>query len=301
VGTEVEPGRLAILVGTTTRSGTNFVGSLMSMHPDVAFAAPGNSSAEVRVVRTMDRWRTAVSELATRSRFLPKDAITWAKFAPRLGGVLTDLLWEGSEAKPGQTLFIKDPNPEQLDGLPDLFPDARLVVIVRDGRDAIHSALAVKPRRSSSKVRLVKRQISHTSGRDTYLFITGWARAVRAVLDFEASPKRAAMGDRYLRVRFEDLQADPRAAAELLYRHYGLPVDDELLDEAADSKVVGSTFFGVEEDVRDGRPDWVPRERTDDFKPVGRWESWPKHRIALFDRLAGAELDALGYERSTGR
>jgi hypothetical protein len=269
------------------------------MHPDVAFAAEGNSSPEVRLVRTMPEWRAAFHSLASKSAFVPKGTFTWSNFAPRFGGIIGDMVWEGSGAQPGQTLFMKDPNAEDLEGLVALFPETPLVVIVRDGRDAVHSALNVKPRRTSSTVRRVKRRVSHVSGRDTYQFISGWARAVRAVLAFEASDVHAAMGDRYLRVRYEDLQADPRAAAELLFRHYGLPVDDEILDRAAEAKVVGSTFFGVDEAVRGGRNDWTPKERTDSFKPVGRWQSWPRHRLALFDRLAGDELEALGYERAS--
>ena len=45
----------------------------------------------------------------------------------------------------------------------------------------------------------------------------------------------------------------------------------------------------------EGAVTWNPQERTVDFRPVGRWQQWPRHRKWLFKRIAGEMLIRLGY------
>jgi hypothetical protein len=91
----------------------------------------------------------------------------------------------------------------------DVYPDARIVHIIRDGRDVVRSLLAQQWGPES---------------------VAEGAREWRASIE----TARAGAGDseRYLEVRYEDLHADPRQRIAGLYRWLGLPVDDAILERA---------------------------------------------------------------------
>ncbi len=292
------PELLAVLLASSLRSGTNYVAAIMATHPDVALVPAGNPTSEVRIVRSMGAFVDALALFRHRCRGLPAEMFSWSDFAPDLGRALLERLWRAAGPASASTLFIKDPNPDHLTEVAEMFPEARYLLVVRDGRDTVSSLLGLQARTSRPPVRKALRRLSRSSGRDTVLFITGWARAVRRILEFEASPQRERLGDRYRRVRYEDLQGDPRAAAEQVFTFYGLSCDEDVLDRAAAVGVTGSTFTG-DGQRRSERPTFDPVERDDSFQPVGRWHDWPRHRLALFDRLAGVELAAMGYERRT--
>ncbi len=293
-----EPPEIAFLSAASLRSGTNYIGAMMATHPDVATVPEGNSTSEVRLVATLSGFVGATEQLRHLSRGLPDEMFTWPDIGPAIGDAFVTRLWEAAGPQTATTMFLKDPNADNLSEMVQMMPDARYLVVVRDGRDTVASLLGLPARRSRPPVRRVLRRLSKASGRDTVTFVRGWAAAARSILRFEASPECLILGTRYERVRYEDLVADPRAAAQRIFQFYGLRVDEEILDAAAAVQVMGSTFLRQEQRAKNERPTFEPIARDSSFKPVGRWESWPRRRVLLFDRLAGAELTALGYQRS---
>jgi hypothetical protein len=100
----------------------------------------------------------------------------------------------------------------------EVYPDARFVHIIRDGRDATRSIVA------------------QPWGPDT---VEGaaeeWRSSVAAGL--AAAPD---LGERLLEVRYEDMLADPHAAITRIYAHHGLEGGiDEALAAAGEEANIG--------------------------------------------------------------
>ena len=105
-------------------------------------------------------------------------------------------------AEPGHT-HIAERTPWHVEHMPliaEIYPDARFVHIVRDGRDAVRS--------------LVHWHWGPTTVREA---AEEWRRSVEA--GRAAAP---ALGEKLLEVRYEDLLADLEGGVERIYAHVGL-------------------------------------------------------------------------------
>jgi hypothetical protein len=154
-----------------------------------------------------------------------------------------------------------------LDGL---FPDARYVHLIRDGRDAALSFLSVPEG-------LMTEGWGHP--RDARGFACQWVTEVRA-----ARRLGARLGpDRYLELRYESLVAEPEAVLRGVCAFAGLEFEDGMLD------YVGRTDSARK--AHQQRLNEPPRQGVRNW----RTEMAPDDRRA-FEDVAGGVLDALGYE-----
>src|SRR3954470_3767621 len=138
----------------------------------------------------------------------------------------------------------------------DVYPDGRIVHIIRDGRDVVRSLLAQQ------------------WGPEN---VAEGAREWRAAI--EAARPGARDSARYLELRYEDLHADPVPRIEGLYRWLELEVDDAILEHAlAEAKV-----------ERNLDPSNTPAGS-------GKWRSvFTPEDLAAFEEVAGDVLYGLGY------
>lgn len=169
--------------------------------------------------------------------------------------ILCEGVFEGF-ATPGQ-LHVAERTPLHVFHLPliaEVYPDARFVHIVRDGRDAARSLVA------------------QDWGPDTVAEAAEeWRSAVEA-----GREAGAALGSRYLEVRYESLLAEPRPGIGRIYGHLGLEGSLEAALEAAG----GVANLGGH-DKRVG---------------AGKWrEGWGRRELRDFDAVAGELLRELGY------
>ncbi|WP_242688252.1 sulfotransferase family protein [Alienimonas californiensis] len=252
------------------RSGTNFLADALGCHRDVRRPAIGEDYLLEHAGRltsyardTAHRWGDHA--LAVEGRFLRG-----------LGRELITALDEAGRDEPppaGSRLVTKTPRAHGLDALHALLPTAKLILLVRDGRDVTESAARSFP----------------YAGRRYWA--GQWREGARLIAEFSAS--RVAARDRdWTLVRYEDLLAGGADALLDLVRFCDL--DPAGFDRAAFDALPlrGSSSH------RGGRTEvhWKPVEKPKDFKPVGRWQSWPWWWKAWFAQYAGAEMRGLGYE-----
>ena len=144
----------------------------------------------------------------------------------------------------------------------DVYPDGRIIHIIRDGRDVVRSLLAQQ------------------WGPEN---VADGAREWRAAI--EAARAGAGASSRYLEVRYEDLHADPGPRISGLYHWLELPVDDAILERAL-------TEARVERNLD---PKGSPAGS-------GKWRDvFTPEDLAAFEDVAGDVLYDLGYERATAR
>jgi hypothetical protein len=148
------------------------------------------------------------------------------------------------------------------------FPDARVVEVVRDGRDVC-----------ASMQRLVEREWWPPSDRPAQ--IETWLRHIERGAALRAD---AAFVDRVLQVRYEAVRADPSREISRLFAFAGLDAAPEQV-----ARIVAAT------DIARGAP------RAAGHPPHrGRVGGWRDHftaeDTALFRHLAGEACRQLGYE-----
>jgi hypothetical protein len=186
------------------------------------------------------------------------------------GAVALCRAWPGRGATLGDfRLILRSPSTEGIGTATTLFPDARVLVLVRDGTATVESG-----RRSF--------------GWPYEEAMLAWRQSVRRILSFLASVD----GPRCQLIRFEDLTADPAREIARVLVFLGLDSVLYPFNQVDEIPVFGSSSFGR----TDGEGvHWRPVPKDPSFDPITRAQSWPPHRLKRFAWLAGAEQRGLGY------
>jgi hypothetical protein len=173
---------------------------------------------------------------------------------------------------PSGRLVTKTPDVSNIDKLFKLFPQAYLIILVRDGRAVAESR--VKTFRESYDVAIRK-----------------WLVGAKSIVSFQRQMRHS--GARYLLVRYEDIWNDVETELRRIFHFCHL--DAELYDYTAAQAqpVKGSSEYRGEEHKE---VHWVPMEKPADFNPTARWKHWHRGRHELFNHLAGRYLEVFGYE-----
>jgi hypothetical protein len=258
-----------ILLSACPRSGSNYLENLVLLHP------------QCRKSRIPEDFFLANSE--TLLNFCRSVAESWDDWwLQRLGGASRLAMHIGTAllrfADPGPEkegpvsdfrLVFRSPTTEGIATAATLFPNARVLVLVRDGPATVESG--------------------HRSFSWPYEeAMLAWRQSVRRVLSFLAS----ADGPRCQLIRFEDLTADPAREIARVIAFLGLDPAFYPFNRVDEIPVFGSSSFGRAngEEVH-----WRPIPKDPSFDPLARARSWPARRLVRFAWLAGAEQRKLGY------
>jgi protein-tyrosine sulfotransferase len=258
--------------GIMPRSGTNFLWDLLLVHPD---CAPAREPVREDLFLNHADHLVAFAE-EVRASWDPR----WGDFAPdvgerlqaALGDGLISFLWTDRSRR----LVTKSPSVRHLGRFFVLYPGARLLILVRDGRSVVQSSM-------------------ETFGWDFDRACRAWADAAEEILRFQQA--EAARSDRWRLVRYEDLVDDPEGQLRPILAFLGLDPARYDFAAARGLPVRGSSAFGR----RDGEVHWEPVAKDASFAPKERWRSWPGGRLERFDWLAGDQLRRLGYPASPPR
>ncbi|MGH8773902.1 MAG: sulfotransferase [Jiangellaceae bacterium] len=267
------------------RSGTTLVRAIFDSHPELAI--PDEVSFIIRFARPHYALRygwprrfdvAACADLILHNESfrrwgIPEDAVLAALADPPPSTFADTVrrlyaLWAAGQGKPR----YGDKTPmhvQHLHRLGRMFPEARFVHIIRDGRDVALSYLSVAWGPSTIEGAAVE-----------------WRRRVR---QGRRAGRRLGSG-RYREIRYEDLVADPERVVGQICQFLGLPWDDALLrhHERADDVIAATRFPAAHQRLllppTTGLRDWREEMATDD--------------VTRFEAIAGPVLDELGYERS---
>jgi Sulfotransferase family len=290
--------KFTFLHGVRVRSGTNYLGKFMSCNPHIQLVPPKKTTDEFPLMRDMDAWEKAFA--AFGSKFTgDKSIFQFSRFLPYFGSAWLAYLIDTFSLHPGH-VFLKDPNVQHIDRFFDVFPNAKLLLLVRDGRDNVASSVraAQAKRRSDSLFHRSKSGLNRLLRRDFFSAATDWSSAIRKIVKFEEHFRTTPWAKQYMILRYEDVYQNPREWAQRIFAFMEVPFEEAILNTVENADVVGSSFYSASQKEDARKVNWTATPKSEAFQPVGRWRSWSPLEKRAFKRIAGRELIRMGYEKS---
>lgn len=267
VSTPTTTPRPVLIAGITPRCGTNFLHRLLTLHPDCA-SLKYDPVQEDFLLHHSDALVDYADRLSWQWGHWGDAEPVRKKLLQHLGRGLTGFLEPETEAP---MVLTKTPSVRNIDRFFDLFPHGHLLVLVRDGRSVVTSAMEGFDWGFESTARR-------------------WTRAARTVLELQDSRGKAS--DRHQILYYEDLNTDPASTLEHVFQFLGLNPEPYDFTEALNLPVYGSSFVSSEDDD----VTWQPQEKPETFNSEKRWSTWSDERHARFNWIGKEELVRLGYE-----
>jgi protein-tyrosine sulfotransferase len=278
--------KIIFIMGIMPRSGTHFLANLLCQHPGCTKSV----IAEDALTENADFLARYAASLQQQWRGQTDSTYPGASeiLLKNLGDGLINFLIEfkkkafAEKAKefnftlPAQQqstkrLVTKTPSVANLDKFFKLFPNEKLLVIVRDGRAVVESCAV-------------------SFGFDREETTRDWKKAAARILRFQKDEQLSS--GKYLIVKCEDLHAQTESEMRKILQFLELDCESYPFEKSLDLPVVGSSEFKRGR----GGVHWLPVRKTGNFNPLARAASWERAEHERFNWLAKNELIELGYE-----
>ena len=261
------------ILGVMPRSGTNYLWDLICSHPDCAPARePIHEDLFLQHAHLLEAYIGVVQRAWDPAWGAFADDLP-AKLWASLGDGLISFLW----VERSRRLVTKSPSVRNLALFFGLFPRARLLILIRDGRSAVQSAMT-------------------TFRWDFDTAANLWAEGAEEIRQFDRAHRDS--GFSYRIVRYEDLVDDVEPVMAELLDFLDLDRDRFAFAAAGGLPVRGSSaFFGPGQ----AAVNWDPVEKDAAFAPKERWREWDPGLLRRFEWIAGDQLRHFGYQGSPDR
>jgi len=284
--------RPVFILGIAQRSGTTYLQDLLRVHPDCD--VDGLELEEDHFVTYADllvKYVNLVSqdwkewwgpgelrkERESVCRCLGDGLISYLQLQVRNRRMLTG---KAPAGKPLPVLVTKTPDVTNLHLFFRIFPDADLLILIRDGRAVVESAMKTFYRSFAWEARQ-------------------WAKRAAAIRRFADS--KSNDGRRYLIVRYEDLYTNTET--ELRKVMVFLRLDPTVYDFAAARNLPVRGSSSLRREGAEWRQSfvapgihWNAVPKPADFRPLERWSHWGRAKHERFNWIAGKYLAAFGYQ-----
>lgn len=280
--------RTAFILGIHRRSGTNFLSRLLHEHPDCRGIGPIGEDYLLQHTDVLRKyvenvkgswnpdWRIHSIRNGHESlyRSLGDAVLQWLQAQ----SLIHDLQEQQGDLTQhdnggGGVVVTKTPS---VDGLPNFFvffPQAYLILLIRDGRAVVESGM-------------------RSFGWCFEIACREWRRAARNILAFDGL---SSCPDQVRLVRYEQLVQDTQSELMDIFAFLGL--ESTRYDFAASGSlgVIGSSELARNEE----KVHWNAVPMQDDFKPLRRFDHWTVSMHQRFNWIAGREMHLLGYAVET--
>ena len=235
------------------RSGTLWLQRIVTAHPAVAAVPSETELFSMGIAPLLERFHHGLRSSTTVGQTYVEREVLLDATRDFVDSVFIGHLTEGAQYLAERTAH----HVTSVDVISAVYPDARLVHIIRDGRDVARSLVA-RDWGPATVAEAAER----------------WRSAVVAA-------RSAAPAEGYREVRYEDILDDPAETIAGLYDWLGLEHDEAILAEAlAEARVRRN------QDAKD------PTPRHDKWR-----DHFSAEDVRAFEEVAGGLLDELGYKR----
>ncbi len=246
------------LLSPLNRSGTHFVRELLIKHPEISrgifpedYCLKASRYLIKYVEETSPHWYDPEGQAADR-------------LLAKLRYILLDFFSQHDNVK---YLLLITPRPWGICRVWELFPHAKILFLIRDGRDTVASAC-----RSFSYFGFQK-------------WVSEWIRGCNEIIRF-INDNEDQLGKLIYVCRFEDFVNNPRAALWNVFFFLDLSPHDYPWGALNELPILGSGF------ERGGNTEvhWNPIKKTANFKPIGRYKNWKLWKRLYFKLKAGSVM-----------
>ena len=287
------------------RSGTTLLMRLVRLHPEVHCNYQAHFFTRQPLLKSLvntpeaEEWLTRKSNRWNQGRDL----------SPLVLRAAADFIMERDAAKEGKRI-VGDKSPsstihgQAVRDMQPVYPDAKLVYIIRDGRDVLISERFRNLVEESKFLKAEDKRIIEELRRDQSQFTNG----TRSIFT-EAVIRRVAkgwvtnlqeteeeghrlFGENYHSLRYEDLLAHPFDEMQKLWHFLGVQAD-----RALEKKIVDEMSSNPDEE-------WQAKRNEDiaSFLPKGQAGNWQRLFTArdktIFKEVAGEMVVKWGYEKA---
>lgn len=287
------------------RSGTTLLARLIRVHPDV------HCNWQAHFFTRPPYLSSLVSDPEVRE-WLSRKSNRWNQgqdLSPMVMRAAADFILEREAGNAGKTI-VGDKSPNNLlngqavHNLAEIYPDAKLLFIVRDGRDAVLSHQVQKfidlpdqlnPEESAIRDSLVNSPQQFARDKRSVFSKSGLSKAAQDWVDNVSETNRLGseiFKENYLSLRFEDLVENPNASLDRIWRFLGAETDLPGLDEALINQL-----------SQNPDADWQ-REKQEQVANIiskglpGSWRDiYSVDDVRIFKEIAGETLIEWGYEK----
>ena len=289
------------------RSGTTLLMRLARLHPEVHCNYQGHFFTRQPLLKSMvntpeaEEWLTRKSNRWNQGRDL----------SPLVLRAAADFIMERDAAKEGK-MIVGDKSPsstihgQAVRDMHSIYPDAKLVYIVRDGRDVLISErfrnfveeskfLSAEDKRIIEELRADQNLFTNgTRSIFTEAFIrrvaAGWVQNLQETED-EA---RKLFGDKFLGMRYEDLLSTPFEEMTRLWEFLGVKAIDQSLDEEIKAEMGSNPDEEWQAKRNEGIASFLPKGQA------GNWQKlFTERDKSFFKEVAGEMLVRWKYEQDS--
>lgn len=252
-----------MIYGVTPRAGTNYIGRLIASHPSIC--AYPNDIYEIPFL-CMSNKLTAFQDAFFGDYYRNIEQMNKNDFLPLFGASFISHLY--SFVPKNKILLTKEPDVRYLRYFPIMFPHENLLLVLRDGRDVVHSTITSWPNMDFKEV--CKR----------------WNDSAMLIQAFQKK-----YGERCLVIKYESMLDDPKKLLTEVLKHYHLDPESYPFDSITDTPIIGSSTASN----KDGEVSWKPIKADKEFKPTNKWLTWTPSQKKIFKKIAGEGLLACHY------
>ncbi|MDF5722456.1 MAG: sulfotransferase [Rhizonema sp. PD37] len=264
------------ILGIMPRCGTNFLQNLICLHPDCVSSALWEDfmlypapllEAYAHAVYT--EWLPLSTKKLENIMDSPLDSLLH-----HLGEGLLSFLY--TQQPQSQRLVTKTPWVRNLPSFFKLFPNAQLLILIRDGRSVIESGVT-------------------SFNWDYQSAMHQWAEAAQKIIQFQQHQHHS---HQYMIVKYEDIYSKTVETMTKILEFLNLDKQSYDFAKSINAPVIGSSDIicrGRENEPQEFTIHWQPIEKTTEFNPLSRWHNWDDAKHALFNKISGKQMLQFGY------
>ena len=281
VSVNYNPPPVVYIVSPTQRSGTNFLSKLLEKHPDLAIPAGNNLATEQCLYSYSESLKSYLGKTVTAWNH-------WNKTNPSLANEQTKwvmryfgeglLRYLSNFIEQGKTLLLKTPDSNNLPDIFHMIPHARVVILLRDGRDTVQSYANSWGGGFGTFGKMCKR----------------WADRAQTILRFKEKAARSGYDKQIYEVYYEQLNSNTSEELKKIFNFLELDNEKYPWEGVDEVPVLGSSTYRGE---KEKNVHWKPISKTENFNPNKKWLSWSRAKKNIFIRNAGKSLIELGFEK----